>query len=581
MNRNSENRFGVVPTVNIPRSVFSMKKRVRTTFNAGELVPIYINSDIMPGDTFTFDFTAVIRQMTPLTPSMDNAVADVWAFCQRNFNLWEHWKEFWGENPYGMWTDNFVEYSIPQLVFEASGANVFSIQKGDIADHFGLPLFTPTSSNKISVSSLPFRMNIQVWNNFFRNQNLQAPIDEYKGDGDMTVVADANRTTYNWLNQPTSNQIILPQCAPLNKLADYFTTCAIQPQKGDPVTLPLGSTASVSVFGDGKALGLMGSDGQTATGWKGSLHNFLGYNNLNYLSPDGGYGGDVGDTIGGGNNGPYANTVIGVTTDAEKSGLVGVADLTNAVASTVNALRLSFATQRILERSIYGTRYFETIKNFFHVTSPYAVQLVPEYLGGFRFGIDQTQVAQTSSSDAVSPQGNTAAYSLTSTNRRLFTKSFTEHCTLIIYIGVRNLNSYDQGVERMWSRKRRLDFFHPQLAFLGYMGVKNKEIYADGSSNDEEIFGYQRHWAELMSEKNINCGEFHTTYNLTLDYWHYGDHYSTLPTLSGEWSKSTKENIARTLAVQNQDQYLIDSLFNIRAVRPLDANATPGLLDHY
>lgn len=579
MNKNSENRFGVVPTVNIPRSVFSMKKRVRTTFNAGELVPIYINSDIMPGDTFTFDFTAVIRQMTPLTPSMDNAVADVWAFCQRNFNLWEHWKEFWGENPYGMWTDNFVEYSIPQLVFEASGANVYSIQKGDIADHFGLPLFTPTSSNKISVSSLPFRMNIQVWNNFFRNQNLQAPIDEYKGDGDMTVVADANRTTYDWLNQPSSNQVILPQCAPLNKLADYLTTCAIQPQKGDPVTLPLGSTAPVAVYGNGNALGFVGSNGNTGDGYEGYLAyypNNGGFRSAGSLTvPERGTG-NADELVQ-----PYNDTFVGVNTNSTKSGLVGVADLTNAVASTVNALRLSFATQRILERSIYGTRYFETIKNFFHVTSPYAVQLVPEYLGGFRFGIDQTQVAQTSSSDAVSPQGNTAAYSLTSANRRLFTKSFTEHCTLIIYIGVRNLNSYDQGVERMWSRKRRLDFFHPQLAFLGYMGVKNKEIYADGSSNDDEIFGYQRHWAELMSEKNINSGEFHTTYNLTLDYWHYGDHYSTLPTLSGEWSKSTKENIARTLAVQNQDQYLIDSLFNIRAVRPLDANATPGLLDHY
>lgn len=579
MSRNSENHFGIAPTVNIDRSLFHMLKPIRTTFNAGLLVPIYINQDITPGDTFSMKGTFVIRQSTPITPTMDLAYADIYAFFQRNFNLWEHWKEFWGENTTGAWTQT-VERAIPQIKFDAT----HNIKVGDLADHWGLPLTSFTGQQATSVSRLPYTMNIQVWNNFFRAQNLEAPAYEPLGDADVYTITDAQRgnSTYDdWLNLNINTQTTLQATpAPVNKNADYFTTAMPEPQKGPAVTLPIGQLAPIVIYGDGNALGLTNGTtnfGLVSTGLAGG-----GASDGNIGGLEANYGAPVGQT----SNATFDSQnqkATGLTTDASKTGITGYADLANAVAATINAQRLAFATQHIFERDVYGTRYFESIKNFFHVTSPYAVQQIPEYIGGFRIGIEQTQVAQTSES-GTTPQGNVAAYSLTVEQKHIFTKSFTEHGILMLYICVRNKNSYDQGIEPQWTRKRRLDYFHPQLGHLGFKGIKNKEIFLSGTSTDEEIFGYQERWAEMKFEKPINSGLFHTKAQASLKYWHYGDEYNSLPVLSGQWSISAaKQNIDRTLAVTSavSDQYIMDSLLDITAVRPLPVYGTPSLLDHY
>lgn len=591
MNRNSENHFGAVPTVNIERSVFHTPKPIRTTFNAGVLVPIYINQDITPGDTFQMKGTFVIRQSTPITPTMDMAYADVFAFFQRNFNLWDHWKEFWGENTTGAWTQETV-YSVPQMIFDAT----HNILKGDLADHWGLPLTSFTGEKTTSVSRLPWTMNIQVWNNFFRAQNLEAPAYEPTGDEDVYTIADSERgnATYDdWLNLNINTQTTL-QCkpAPVNKAADYYTTAMPEPQKGPAVTMPVGSdsaplTGYGQAYGTGNAMGMIYTNGGNLK--EGGM----------FIADSGDWGkGSVaesylGDAVSDGASSPTgskptSNSPIGLNPDKTKSEIRVdlsnvVADLSSAFAATINAQRLAFATQRIFERDAFGSRYFESIKNFFHVTSPYGVQTIPEYLGGFRIGIEQTQVAQTSES-GTTPQGNVAAYSLTVSQKHIFTKSFTEHGILMLYITVRNKNSYDQGIEPQWTRKLRLDYYHPQLQYLGFKGIKNKEIFLQGTAQDEEIFGYQERWAEMKYERAINSGAFHTTYAQSLKYWHYGDQYNSLPVLSGQWSISAaKQNIDRTLAVTSEveDQYIMDCLLDITSVRPICAWGVPGLLDHY
>lgn len=548
MNRNEEYRFGVIPNTEIQRSKFTMSKDIKTTFNVGDIIPYFL-FEVLPGDTISINQALVCRTQNPVVPVMDNLYLDLYYFYSPTRILWDNFKKFMGENESGAWTQT-VEYEIPQINF-TNTKNV----KGSILDYMGLPIEV---TNMPSVSRLPIEMYVQVYNNWFRDENLIAPLASNRSDNAITF--NANNTIYG--GKP----------AKAAKFHDYFTSCLPEPQKGTPVSLPLGTTANVSVYGNGMTLGL--TDGTNNFGF-GSLNgqtNGIGKASL--------YGSNVGTSATADYN--PSNKGIGITTDGTKSGLIGLADLSTATAATINALRLAFATQRIMEKDARsGTRFFEKIEAHFQTTSPgMAVLQIPSYLGGKRIPLSMTQVPQTSSTDSTSPQGNLAAFSHTSDDDFMFTQSFTEWGYVMGIAVVRQDHSYQQGIERMWSRKKTLDFYFPALAHLGEQPVYNKEIYATGTSTDNQVFGYQERWAEYRYTPNTISGEFRSTYATPLDVWHYGDDYASLPTLQQSWLEETDTYVDRTLAVTSQDQILMDTALDITAVRPLPMYSVPGLIDH-
>lgn len=551
MNRNSENHFANIPKVKMERSTFTMQQGIRTTFNMGDLIPFYVDLDILPGDTMQYDFTAVIRQSTPIYPTMDNSYLDVYFFAVPWRLVWQRTKEFFGENKNGPWAQT-TEYLIPQLTTPEGGA-----LKGTVMDYMGIPI----NKAGIKFSALPVRAYTLTYNEHFRDQNLIAPITEYNDDTD--------RTADNILGELGGKPFKAA------KFHDYFTSCLPNAQKGTAVTTPLGTTAPVAVYGNGMAIGLTNGNGSYA-GMSNNPSNDIQLR----ACPDA-----YGSTLPQNNQDNWNNTGnVGLTDDPAKSGIIGMADLSNAVAATVNAQRLAFATQRILEKDARGgTRYNELIQNHFGVTSPDARQQRPEYLGGKRIPITMNQVAQTSSTDSVSPQGNVSAFSLTSDHDRMFTKSFTEHTIILGLCVARQNHSYNQGLARMWSRRRRLDIYWPSLAHLGEQAILNQEIYAQGTDTDYQTFGFQERWAEYRTKMNLNTGAFRTTYAQSLDTWHYGDHYLNLPGLNENWINETKEYLDRTLAVTSalEDQYLMDSIVHIKATRPMPMYSVPGLIDHF
>lgn len=562
MNRNTEQHFANAPTVGIQRSVFPMKQNIKTTFNMGDLIPFYVDMDILPGDTIQLNWTGVIRQSTPIYPTMDNSYLDVYFFAIPWRLVWQHTKEFFGENKTGAWTQQ-TEYVIPKMTTPTGGAT-----KGTIMDYMGIPLGVAG----LDFAALPLRAYVMTYNEHFRDQNLIAPVTEYTDDTDR--IANNNTSALGG--------------APLKaaKFHDYFTSCLPEAQKGQPVTLPIGQSAPVQIYGNGKQI--------VFTNTPDNSNRFgitAGNNTEGYYSNAPGTA--VGSAVSQFNMTGHANQAIGLTTVPEWSGIVGIADLSNAIAATINAQRVAFATQRILEQNARGgTRYTEIIRGFYGVTSPDARQQRPEYLGGKQIPITMQAVPQTSSTDTTSPQGNLSAFSHTTDSDRMFTKSFTEHTIILGLCVARQDHSYNQGLNRMWSRRRLLDVYNPKLAHLGEQAVLNKEIFAQGpgainsttgKAYDEETFGFQERWAEYRYKPNLITGAFRTTYAQSLDSWHYGDNYGTLPGLSQNWIQETYAYLDRTLAVTSavEDQYLCDFLVDIKATRPMPVYSVPGLIDHY
>ena len=420
---------------------------------------------------------------------------------------------------------------------------------GTIMDYMGIPIGVAG----IKFSALPIRAYNLIYNEWFRDQNLQAPLTEYTDDTDRTA--------------DNTNPVLGGIPVNVFKYHDYFTSALPEPQKGSPVTIPLGTTAPVfnnnnptaSQLSEMKTYNLVGG---VPTAWTAN----------NYLR------------VGAGNNNVYADgSLTTVATSPQVYQAMSV-DLTQATAATINALRLSFATQRILEKDARGgTRYTEVIKNHFGVTSPDARQQRPEYLGGERVPININQVLQTSSTDSTSPQGNTGAWSMTGNVQKSFTKSFTEHSIIIGLIAVRQDHTYQQGLERSWSRRHRLDYYWPSLAHLGEQPIYNKEIYAQGTSADDQVFGYQERWAEYRYKPSRISGELRSTYTTPLDVWHYGDKYNSLPVLSSAFLQETPDYIDRTIEVAHtlQNQFIADFFIDITAVRPMPIYSVPGLIDHF
>lgn len=560
MNRNTESKFAVNPTnIDMPRSMFDRSTQLKTTFNAGELIPIYVD-EVLPGDTFSMDTALALRMSTPIHPVMDNCNLDLYYFFVPNRLVWEHWKEFNGENTTSKW-EQTTEYMIPQIQAPANGW-----EKGTIADYMGLPI----GIKNISVSHLPFRAYTLIWNDWFRDQNLQDPAYI---NTDETTLTGSNGNTY------ISDAQLGGKPLPVNKYHDYFTSALPEPQKGPAVLLPLGDSANVNVFGTGKTLGL--TNGTTNFSL---LTNSNSTNANHYIYDTDLFNKDVGTTHGTNGISSPVNAAIGVTTNPEQSGLTGIADLSNATAATINQLRQAFQIQKLFEKDARGgTRYIEIIKSHFGVTSPDARQQRPEYLGGKRIPINMDQVLQTSSTDTISPQGNTAAFSLTNDQSSSFTKSFTEHGFILGLACIRTEHTYQQGIDKMWSRKQRFDYYWPALANIGEQAILNKEIYAQGTAADEEAFGYQEAWAEYRYKPSKVTGAMRSTYAQSLDVWHYGDDYDAQPILSDAWIRETKANIDRTLAVQSslEDQFIADFYFRNICTRPMPVYSIPGLIDHH
>lgn len=573
-NRNQESHFALNPTnIDISRSTFDRSSSVKTSFNVGQVVPFYLD-EVLPGDTFSVVTSKVVRLQTLLTPIMDNIYLDTYYFFVPNRLTWQHWRELNGENTQSAWVPT-VDYEVPQITAPAGGWNV-----GTIADYFGIP----TGVSGLSVNAMPFRAYALIMNEWFRDQNLQDPLNIPLDDA---TVAGVN--TGNYITDVAKGG--KPFVAA--KYHDYFTSCLPSPQKGPDVTISLGD-GTFPVTGNGKSLGLFAASPNASF--------------YSYFSPtikeetDGGRplevrSGAFNSNIPGGNgfSGP-GNTVtgasLGVPTleqlaakgyDASASGLIATLDNLSVV--TINQLRTAFAIQRMYEKDARGgTRYIEILKAHFGVTSPDARLQRPEYLGGNRIPITINQVIQQSATaEGSTPQGNTAAMSLTTDSHDDFTKSFTEHGYVIGLMVARYDHTYQQGLDRLWSRKDRFDFYWPVFANLGEQAVKNKEIFAQGTSVDDEVFGYQEAWADYRYKPNRVTGEMRSSYAQSLDVWHLADDYESLPHLSASWISEDPGIVDRVLAVTSSvsNQLIADIYVSNRTTRPMPMYSIPGLIDHH
>ena len=560
MNRNTNSHFANTPTVNIGRSKFDRSFTHKTTFNTGDLIPFFIDTTIMPGDTVKMSTSEVVRMMTPIAPVMDNANLDTYFFFVPYRLLWEHFKEFFGENDETPWTQQ-TEYEIPQIIAPQNGW-----KKGSLADYFGYP----TKIGGYKASALPFRAYAKIWNDWFRDQNLKNPCYIHLGDADIT---GTDKTTlgsnYDYV---TDTEKGAAPCK-VAKYHDLFTSCLPEPQKGPSVAIPIGENAPVIGTDDVKR-GSVAVDENLVGKPIGAYR--IPNSSITALFPT------PSETTQ--NIDQQDNTIIGLQVD-----------LSSAVGATVNQLRQAFAIQKYYEKlALYGSRYIEFVRGMFNVTiADYRVQR-SEYLGGKSIPINMNQVIQTDATrkssyyedntwltEDTTPQGNTAAYSLT-TDREdgIWTHSFQEHGILMGLTVVRQVHTYQQGLNRMFSKKGKLDFYVPVFANLGNEPIYNKEIYLDGTDDDEEVFGYQEAWANERFMPDIVTGEMRSNYDQSLDIWHWADYYETRPTLSSEWIDETSENIQRTLAVQNHDQFFGDFFFKATYTRPMPLYSVPGLIDH-
>lgn len=537
MSRNTNNHFGLAPMKNIGRSSFKRPCLHSTTFNTGDIVPFYVD-EVLPGDTCKMKTSALVRMTTPINPVMDNAWMDTYYFFVPRRLVWEHWEEFMGENKTDAWTQQ-SEYQIPQVTSPIGGW-----EKGTIAEKI-----TGCQGRTMSLDACYFRAYALIFREWFRNENVTEPPEVPLGD---STTAGSNGGDY------VTDLVKGGKMAKAVKYADYFTRALPEPQKGPDVYLPLGTQAPVittstdipNSYLKGNPMHMKAANGASASGLVGISSGNLS----NFGSP----------------------TPSALTYGVQPTNLY--ADLELASAATINQLRQAFAVQRMYEVDARGgTRYTEILRAHFGVVSPDSRLQRPEYLGGKRTPINITQVIQQSSTDATSPQGTAAAYSLTIDVHEDFTKSFTEHGIIMGLCVIRTEHSYQQGLNRMFSRKDRLDFYFPELSNIGEQGILNKEIFAQGTSEDDEIFGYQEAWAEYRYGINKISGELNSDYATPLDSWTYADDFSQLPTLSDQFIRETDVNVARTLAIQNQDQWTANFYFDQTWIRPMPIYSIPSL----
>ena len=514
--------FSQIPRAQIQRSSFNRSHTYKTAFDSNYLIPFYCD-EVLPGDTFNLKVNLFGRLATPAVPFMDNLYLDTFFFFVPNRLVWDNWQRFNGEQTK---PGDSTDYLVPTVACDGSS--------GTIYDYFGIPYLEgngATEGTTIDVNSLPFRAYNLIWNEWFRDENLQDSVDVPTDDGpdsaaDFTLLKRGKRH-------------------------DYFTSALPWPQKGPGVELPLGTLAPVAFASP--ELDFVAQTTGNSVGLKGQAGNY------NYVIQD--------------------STAVAQGGDG-KTHLY--ADLSSASAATINSLRQAFQLQRLYERDARGgTRYTEILRSHFGVVSPDARLQRPEFLGGGSVRLNINPVQQTSSTDATSPQGNLAAFGIVASHQNGFKKSFVEHGYIIGLVNLRADLNYQQGLNRMWSRQTRFDFYWPVLAHLGEQAILQKEIFADGTAADDDtVFGYQERYAEYRYKPNMITGKMRSTDPNTLDVWHLAQKFENAPTLNSDF---IEENVPidRVLAVTNEPEILLDCWFDLSCVRPMPVYSVPGLVDHF
>lgn len=556
MNRNNERHFNNVPQTHVSRTRFKRDQNILTTFDAGKLIPFYVD-EVLPGDTFSVNTAAIIRMTTPKYPVMDDAYIDFYYFYCPNRILWDNFKRFMGEADDAPWMPKKT-YQVPKIIIASKteaneNEELKGPKEGSILDYMGVPtkINEKEGAGETYINALPIRAYVKIWNEFFRDQNVDNPASLFTDDNNRKYhdkEEGKDDDTEYWAENGG-------RCLPVSRFHDYFSSCLPFPQRGPEVTIALTGNAPIKMFGDD---GINGTTNPTTIWMSGNAAN-LAQNSAE-------------DTI----------VALGSTEQSSGDSVERyiATDLSNIEAATINQLRQAFAVQHYYEALARGgSRYREQVRALFGVSISDKTVQVPEYLGGGRYHVNVNQIVQTSGQQTENdtPIGETGAMSVTPINESSFTKSFEEHGFIIGVMCVRHDHSYQQGLERFWSRSDRLDYYFPQFANIGEQPVKKKEIMLTGTSTDDETFGYQEAWADYRMKPNRVSGKMRSNAQGTLDFWHYADNYKTVPTLSQEWMFEGKTEIARTLIVQNEPQFFGAIRVMNNTTRCMPLYSVPGL----
>lgn len=564
-------RFSDAPAMYMRRTKFDRSHVYKTTFSSGKLIPVFVD-EVLPGDTTRMSVNYFARLATPIKPIMDNIYLDWFFFFVPNRLVWEHWQNFCfeQEDP-----DDRTDYVIPTTMANDNNNNTYV---GSLWDYFGLPINTPNTIT--GISALPFRAVYLIWNEWFRDENLQKSVKIQKGD--TNEILDSSRVSDQppWLFQSGTDIFPGYPCPPRGKRHDYFTSALPWTQKGPGVSIGLAGTATLVDPSPVSGYFVQQSNnslGAAQLQESGGVHEvYSGDGSISYQS--GGYSTAIVGHAASGSRMTTANAIAGSSWLSKSA----YADLDSSSIFTINSLRTAFQMQKFYERLARGgSRYTEVLRSFFGVVSPDARLQRPEFLGSFTKMVNVNPIAQTSSTDSTSPQGNLSAYGVTASRFHGFTKSFVEHGYIIGFVCARADLTYQQGINKMWLRSTVYDFYWPTFAHLGEQAIELREIYAQGTEADTTVFGYQERYAEYRYKPSQITGKFRSSVTGgNLDVWHLSQFFSNAPTLNEEFITENPP-IKRIIAVQDEPEFLLDVGFRYTTVRPMPMFGTPGLVDHF